>query len=337
VKERIKRMKKKGISLIVLVITIVVIIILAAAVIISINNNNPIKNAKEARNKSDVATLKEKVELEVISYKLNNSITGGNLTVSEIIDKLKENDIINEDMIFKQNNNYQLTYSGDIIDVNGDIKDNIKLFDKSLVYDIADEHINLNSYDGKCIVTIVDGKKENESFIANDEPYGYKFAYWVNQDNKIVSLHESIAEYCCYNGDIIIPVYVKNGSTINKKNVVFCNAYRYWKNDGSGKQRVAFTINSFTTELKPVKTGVVRTYNQENIKDLYVNNSNVTTNLNDISNPYKNFCSTFGVNLGTVSSSQTMYLKGVTIFENQTTGEQEIIYSDLLTLLPLTQ
>lgn len=45
---------KKGISLIVLVITIIVIIILAAAVLLSIQNNNPIDNATEAKNASNL-------------------------------------------------------------------------------------------------------------------------------------------------------------------------------------------------------------------------------------------------------------------------------------------
>ena len=58
-----KKVRKKGISLIVLVITIIVIVILAVAVILSIANNNPIENAKKASFLNDMTTLKEELNL----------------------------------------------------------------------------------------------------------------------------------------------------------------------------------------------------------------------------------------------------------------------------------
>ena len=53
-----KRLNKKGISLIVLVITIIVMIILATAIILSLNSSNIVEKAKEAKTASDMANAK---------------------------------------------------------------------------------------------------------------------------------------------------------------------------------------------------------------------------------------------------------------------------------------
>ena len=55
-----KQIKTKGISLIVLVITIIVMIILAGAIIISLTNGNVITKSKEARNKINMSSYKDK-------------------------------------------------------------------------------------------------------------------------------------------------------------------------------------------------------------------------------------------------------------------------------------
>ena len=56
-----KKINKRGISLIVLIITILVVIILAAAVILTLSKNNPIESAQQAKVKSDVSGFKEEL------------------------------------------------------------------------------------------------------------------------------------------------------------------------------------------------------------------------------------------------------------------------------------
>lgn len=63
---------KKGISLIVLIITIVVIIILAVAIIINLSNTNIVNNSNSAVIKSDIANLKQELELYISNEYMNN-------------------------------------------------------------------------------------------------------------------------------------------------------------------------------------------------------------------------------------------------------------------------
>ena len=60
-----KKISKKGISLIVLIITIVVIIILAAVVILTLTKNNPIESAKEAALKEDIRAYQDELNMYI--------------------------------------------------------------------------------------------------------------------------------------------------------------------------------------------------------------------------------------------------------------------------------
>ena len=114
-------MKNKGISLIVLVITIVVIIILAAAVILSLSQNNPISNAKEARDKSNIATEKEAIQVAIMNLMLKNDI--GNLEINEtnlnsVLSDIAESIIEDEDhfdVTTKTGNEYIIKLDGNVL------------------------------------------------------------------------------------------------------------------------------------------------------------------------------------------------------------------------------
>ena len=77
---------KNGISLITLIITIVVIIILAAAVILALGDNNPIDKAKEARRLSDIANIKEEIQMDVLGKQLENAKDISDATLQEILE-----------------------------------------------------------------------------------------------------------------------------------------------------------------------------------------------------------------------------------------------------------
>ncbi len=80
-------MRKKGISLIVLIITIIVIIILAGSVILSLTKNNPISTAKEAVFKSDLATIRDEINL----YSLNKlTESNGNFDTDTLNGKVSD-------------------------------------------------------------------------------------------------------------------------------------------------------------------------------------------------------------------------------------------------------
>ena len=117
-KNKIKN--EKGITLIALVVTIIVLIILAGvSVNLLIGDNGIIKRAQEAGEVYNLATVKEKLQLEVLAMKIENV----NMTSSEIIDKLKEANIINNNLEFVGNTEYSVSYNGNIMDSSGKIVD----------------------------------------------------------------------------------------------------------------------------------------------------------------------------------------------------------------------
>ena len=80
--------KRKGISLIVLVITILVMIILAGVVVVSLQKNNPIEKAKDSKDMTNLASMREELEL----YKTNELMLGNN--PNNIFANLNESDKI---------------------------------------------------------------------------------------------------------------------------------------------------------------------------------------------------------------------------------------------------
>ncbi|MBR6641258.1 MAG: leucine-rich repeat protein [Clostridia bacterium] len=87
---------KKGISLIVLVITIIVMIILAASVVISLSNSGVINRADYAVNETN--TKLEMTKLELLQAEVLAE-GHGKIGVTEYIDKLKEEDLIEESVL----------------------------------------------------------------------------------------------------------------------------------------------------------------------------------------------------------------------------------------------
>ena len=69
-----KRLNKRGISLIVLVITIIIMIIIAAAIILSLNSSGIISNANKAQQDTNTKTLYEAANVTLAEYDLEASL-----------------------------------------------------------------------------------------------------------------------------------------------------------------------------------------------------------------------------------------------------------------------
>ena len=89
---------KKGISLIVLVITIIIVIILAGAVILNLSNNNPVEMATEAKNKSNIMTEQEAINLAILNSQLERYNTSTNIEL--LYENLRKD--LNEIVIYKE-------------------------------------------------------------------------------------------------------------------------------------------------------------------------------------------------------------------------------------------
>ena len=82
----------KGITLVALVITIVILLILAGISIQSITNTGLFENAKEAKKQSEIANIKEQIQLEIYAKQAENT---GEITENEIKSILEKYGTIN--------------------------------------------------------------------------------------------------------------------------------------------------------------------------------------------------------------------------------------------------
>ena len=155
-----KKSKASGITLIALVVTIIVLLILAGVSIsVLTGDNGVLTQATKAKLKTDIAGLKEQVEMAVVSYKFDNIHNTKELTVSEIVDKLKDANIIDNNMTFTQNINYKLSYNGYIKDNSGEIVENVTLTNRITSLEISP---NQSHAIGTRIIKCIDGKVESE-------------------------------------------------------------------------------------------------------------------------------------------------------------------------------
>jgi len=85
---------KKGITLIALVITIVVLIILAGVAInLSVGENGIFKKAQDAREKYNVESIREKVEIGIMNQEIEEIALGNEITIEVVLQELLEEGI----------------------------------------------------------------------------------------------------------------------------------------------------------------------------------------------------------------------------------------------------
>ncbi len=83
-----------GITLITLVITIILLIILAGVVInVTIGENGIISKAKNAKEKYEIAGIREKIEIEILNIELEEDNLGNEVTIELVLQKLLDNKI----------------------------------------------------------------------------------------------------------------------------------------------------------------------------------------------------------------------------------------------------
>lgn len=182
---------KKGITLIALIITIIVLLILAGVTIATLTGDNGILNqANKAKEKTELAGLKEQIELEILALNMQQK----DFTSSEVIDKLVERGILKSDRTtFTNNNNYSLLTNGNIL-LNGNTIETIDLTNNVSSLEVKPSSSRAI---GTRMIACKDGivqyanpdtdDKENFKIIASNPPSGKKFAYWIDKYNNIVS------------------------------------------------------------------------------------------------------------------------------------------------------
>lgn len=298
--------------------------------------------ATEARENNNVGALVDETELALVNIKAENNLT--KLTVSEKIDKLKENGILNDDMSFVSNNDYSLSYNGDIIDANNNIIKNIQLYDN-----VAQLEVNTQSTAsvavGTRVVKVVDGTIEYKSntdhsrftLKANSAPEGYKFAYWIDQNNNIVDYRNPASEYCVIADMVYTAVFVKKSEAITPK--VCINVYSTTQTQENKLQFQSYSYMPFSTaNFQIIASGVLATnnINLANENDMTTEKETDTTDTSNLF--YKKTAKGMTTNTESVKyawsksnvGTDTWYVRGYITIKNKQTGETQTYYSNII-------
>lgn len=301
------------------------------------------EKATEAREKNNIGTLMDETNLALVNIKMENNLA--DLTVSEKIDKLKEKGILNDDMTFVSNSDYSLSYNGNIIDANNNIKNNIQLYDNA-----AQLEVNVQSGAtaavGTRIVKAVNGKvyfdnennKSNFTLEANPAPEGYKFAYWINQNNDIIVYKSKLPNYSVITDTILTAIYVKESEAIIPK--VCITVYSTTQTQDNKLQFQSFAYMPFsTTDFQMTSTGVLATNNISLANENYMTIEK-ETNTTDTSKLFYNrggspsssaWAYVFAWSKGNVGT-QTFYVRGYSTIKNKQTGETQTYYSNIISV-----
>lgn len=215
--------------------------------------------------------------MAVVSYQSNNIHNTKELTVSEIVDKLKDDNIIDNNMTFTQNSNYKFSYNGYIKDTSGSIVENVTLTDKITSLEIS-PHQSMAI--GTRIIKCIDGKVESkqnsttEFYITPDEsPSGYKFAYWIDKYDNIYSYSGIKSLWRTVDNNNFTAIYVKE--SVDFVPTICVNSYSSDQTqDGYLVFLTAFEIPENMNVLS-FKIGLLGTSNQSiaNNTDLVVDKS----------------------------------------------------------------
>ena len=121
--------KQNGITLVALVITIIVMLILTSVTLSILIDSNIIGTAKGLNDKKDIALIIEETVLAIQDMDICEDAEI--LTVSEKVENLKEQGILNADRTFTRNNKYHLEYNGDVEGENGEVYGNVRLYSEA--------------------------------------------------------------------------------------------------------------------------------------------------------------------------------------------------------------
>ena len=283
-----KKISKKGISLIVLIITIVVIIILAAVVILTLTKNNPIESAKEAALKEDIRAYQDELNMYISKeYQQTQGKRDSKITATGY-----EKDITSQEYnnsVYKYLSGFKKKY-----------ENKIAIKDDRIAYvgnDLKERNIlqNLNVYMSKLITVKYvneDGEElkpreyistfDGKYMIDSPEIEGYLPAL-TNIIGEVTTDSEVLVEYCTECGDL---AYIGLDSEGNETDVD-SNIVAYTV-AGIGSCKNKNIVIPRTHNSKPVIKIKEKAFNgNKTIKNLIIqdNITNIESNaLNNISN-----------------------------------------------------
>ena len=335
---------KRGITLIALVITIIVLLILAGVTIVTLTGENGIlTRAEESKKKTELEGLIEEVELAKSAMIADNK---GDATqkASEFMNYMVENGVLKEDgLTFKDNENYSLYPNGNIM-YNGEKVSNVRLTEhieerEGKVFNAEDV---VGQFRGKGY--IYDGGISGDYIVALEAPEGYQFAYWMNENNDIVSYDESTNE--SYGGNSVSEnvntqslhaVYTKE--PVEVKPVVSISLSQRFPFDYDGQKYEVIAINAIyngSNEYTEKETGLIRTYNSLYKDKLTLENVDgdmIRKNTSTLTGFFK-MRLRYTLKMKETTKVNPIYARAYAIYTDST-GEDITIYSNVAYSAPL--
>lgn len=311
------------------------------------------EKAIEAREKNNVGALVDETNLALVNIEMEKlEKQSPDLTVSEKIDKLKENGILNDDMTFVSNSDYSLSYNGNIIDANGNTINSLNLSN-----DIVSIEVDVASFasaaTGKRTIKVINGsltldnkpdsndstKKPYFTFEANPAPEGYKFAYWIDQNNNIIDYYNKHESLAVITDMTYTAIYIKENEIITPK--VCVNVYATTQTQ---ENKLQFnTRSSVTNEERLISDykdicGILATNNKNYATENYMTVDKTTSTSNSSQLFYNrnntnisDFSYTFNWSKGNVGTD-TWYARGYRTIKNKKTGKTQTYYSSIISV-----
>lgn len=338
-----KKLNQKGITLIALVVTIIILIILAGiSISLLLGDNGIITKAQLAGNTYNFAALKEKLQLEILNIRMENM----NMTASEIIDKLKEANVINNNLQIVENTEYSISYNGNIMDSSGKVVDTFKIQGDSAISELevpvpstAGSMISGATCTIKCVNgSITQNPEGNDEtvygIIPNQAPIGYKFSYWIDKFNNIVSY--STNQYLRTIVDnVYTSVYVRSDMQVDKQ--ICVNVYA--SNTQTRENELQFmTMQTSDLNLSDYELTVGGLIT--NIPELANENDMVISRSNDTSAAHFFYnvsmsCTTDDNSYSLAKSnvgSYTWYYRGYTTVKKKSDNSTQTYYSNIISI-----
>ena len=333
------RQKNKGITLIALVITIIVLLILVGVSIATLTGENGIlSRAEESKKKTELEGLIEEVELAKSAMIADNK---GDATqkASEFMNYMVENGVLKKDgLTFKDNENYSLYPNGNIM-YNGEKVSNVRLTEhieerEGIVVDSS----TYGQFTGKGY--IYDGYLSGDYVVALEAPEGYQFAYWMNENNDIVSYDERYDEYEASSRVLtqyLHAVYTKE--LVEKKPAISISlSQRFPFNDeGSAKEIIGYNAIYNSDGYKIEEIGIIRTYESSYKNKLTLENvdgNNIRKNTSSNASGDLRFILSAYVPMRETTKINPIYARAYAIYTDST-GQEVTIYSNVAYSAPL--
>ena len=184
-----------------------------------------------------------------------------------------------------------------------------------------------------------DSYLSGDHIIALEAPERYQFAYWINENNDIVSYNEKYHEYASTRvyTQHLYAVYTKEA--IEEKPAISISLtvrfpYEY---EEQAIETIAIRARYSSNEYKIKEIGIIRTYDSLYKNKLTLDNvdgNNIRKNTSSNSSGYLRFIYSYNLSMSETTKLKPIYARAYAIYTDST-GKDQTIYSNVAYSAPL--